>query len=68
MVYNFLLHLMRSFDLEQKKSRYFKKKLTKRKNDDFTFWGMGEVKILPPSIFFNFGTLKSHWNKKTGLS
>ena len=35
-------------------------KLMTVKNDDATFWEMNEVKILPPSISFNFDTLKSH--------
>lgn len=58
-VYNFLLHLMGSFDQKQKFKIFRKKVFTDRKNDDVTFLEMGEVKILPPLIFFNFGTQKS---------
>ena len=56
----FFAPLNEMFQLEAKKSRYFEKKIfTDRKNDDITFWGISGVKILPPSIFLNFGTLKS---------
>ena len=64
-IYNFLLHSMRSFDCKQKNQDISKKFFfTDRKNDDVTFSAMVGVKILPTSIFFNFGNLKSHWNNK----
>ena len=38
--------------------------MTDCKHGDVTLWGIGGIKILPLSIFFIFGILKYHWNKK----
>ena len=54
--------------IRRKKVRYFEKKFTDCKKYDVTFWRMGGVKILSSSTLFNFGTLKSHWNKKLILA
>ena len=59
---------MKSFNWKQKHQNISKNVFTDRKNDDVTFWEMGGVKTLPPSIIYNFIILKSTETKKLFLA